>query len=251
MDVLKPYLTIGINIAVSAFHHLDDAKVKMYIVFFNMFTIYLDDACPNDPDARDGIPNFTQHFMSSEKQPSKILNDVADLLNETSRYFGNVAAYFIVQSALKFITALILEGQDVHEPPHKIEAYAMFLRDLTGVADACTMFIFPNGIPWGVSIKALPCLRNFINFLNDVLSFYKEECAGETNNLVSVLADARRENKRKALRYMAEECIKAYEGALRILLPHEEAHGAFKAFARGYLAFHLLSRRYRLSEVSL
>lgn len=60
MDVLKPYLTIGINIAVSAFHHLDDTKVKMYIVYFNMFTIYLDDACPNDPDARDGIPNFTQ-----------------------------------------------------------------------------------------------------------------------------------------------------------------------------------------------
>lgn len=205
--------------------------------------------------------------MSSEKQPSKILNDVADLLNETSRYFGNVVAYFIVQSALKFITALILEGQDAHElvsgyvhsvcsvdqrtQPHRIEAYAMFLRDLTGVADACAMFIFPNGIPWGVYIKALPCLRNFINFLNDVLSFYKEECAGETNNLVSVLADARRESKRKALRYMAEECIKAYEGALGILLPHEEAHGAFKAFAKGLLAFHLGSRRYILSEVSL
>ncbi|SJL11857.1 uncharacterized protein ARMOST_15268 [Armillaria ostoyae] len=58
-----------------------------------------------------------------------------------------MAAYFIVQSALKFITALILESQDAHESLHRIEAYAMFLHDLTGIADACAMFIFPNGIP--------------------------------------------------------------------------------------------------------
>ncbi len=55
-----------------------------------------------------------QRFTSSKKQ-CKILNDLADLLTESSQHFGKVTADFIVHSALKFITGLILEVQSKQE----------------------------------------------------------------------------------------------------------------------------------------
>ncbi len=56
-----------------------------------------------------------QHFASSEKQPTKMLDNFANLLAETSQLFGPVAADFIVHASLKFITMLILEIQSKDE----------------------------------------------------------------------------------------------------------------------------------------
>ncbi len=61
------------------------------------------------------------------------------------------------------------------------------------------MFVFPAELPYNIYIQALPLLHNFINFTNDITSFYKEECQGETHNLVSFLAEAHGEPKSKAL----------------------------------------------------
>ncbi len=91
----------------------------------------------------------------------------------------------------------------------------------------------------------------FINFTNDVLSFYKEECAGETNNLISLLADTRGEPKRKVLRSVVEQCIQAHKNTLCILSRHEGVRRAYEEFVKGYLAFHLGAERYRLSELNL
>ncbi|KAK0506732.1 isoprenoid synthase domain-containing protein [Armillaria luteobubalina] len=251
VEVLKPYLVLGLNITTAAYHYIDDTNVKMFISFFCMFLIYLDDVYPDDSEALGGVPDFTRRFTSSEKQPSKILNDLADLLTESSQYFGKVTADFIVHSALKFITGLILEVQSKFEPTHRIEEYAIFLREQCGLAEAFAMFIFPRDIPYHLYIQALPSMRDFIDFANDILSFYKEECSGDTNNFISLLAQARGSPKIKVLRYVVRQCLTAYERTLRILSPHREAHKAFRDFTNGYLALHLGMKRYRLSELGI
>ncbi len=87
--------------------------------------------------------------------------------------------------------------------------------------------------------------------MNDITSFYKEECEGDTHNLVSLLAEACGEPKSKALCYVVEKCMEAHERTLLILLPHKEAQGVYKEFVKGYLAFHLRTERYRLGELNL
>ncbi len=42
-----------------------------------------------------------QYFASSEKQSNKMLDDLANLLAESSQLFGQVAADFIVHAGLK------------------------------------------------------------------------------------------------------------------------------------------------------
>ncbi|KAK0442301.1 isoprenoid synthase domain-containing protein [Desarmillaria tabescens] len=251
LDVLKPSLIVGLNIAASAYHHLVDVNVKVYITFFTMFLTYFDDAYPDDPDILVGVPRFTKYFMSSEKQPSKMMNDLANLLAETSQLFGEVTADLIVHATLRFITGLVLETRSKYEPTHRVDKYAMFLREISGIPDAYAMFIFPADLPYDVYIQSLPLLRDVINFMNDITSFYKEECEGETHNLISLLAEANGKPKSRTLRYVVEKCMEAHERTLRILSPHKEAHRIYQEFVKGYLAFHLGAKRYRLGELNL
>ncbi len=53
-------MTVGLNIAAAAYHHLANVKVEVYIIFFTAFVTYLDDAYPDDPDTLVGVPNFTK-----------------------------------------------------------------------------------------------------------------------------------------------------------------------------------------------
>ncbi len=209
-----------------------------------------------------------QRFTSSERQPTKILNYFADLLTETYQIFGKVTADLVVNTALKFLNGLILEVESKNEPvsliftntiqsthpvtqTHQVEEYALYLRQLSGFGEDAAIFVFPRELPYNSYIQALPCIRDFINFGNDVLSFYKEECAGETHNLISLLAKAREEPKTGTLRYLAEQCIQAYDRGLYMLAHHEEARKAFEDFGRGYLAYHVGTERYLLSELNL
>ncbi len=101
--------------------------------------LYFDDAYPDDPDALVGVPNFTkvnvdvyifaseipltssmQHFASSEKQPTKMLDDFAASLQKPPNCLAKVTADFIVQAILRFMTALILEIRSKSEPVSKL-----------------------------------------------------------------------------------------------------------------------------------
>ncbi|KAK0506721.1 isoprenoid synthase domain-containing protein, partial [Armillaria luteobubalina] len=249
LDLIQPYLTVGLNIAASAYHHLANDDVKIYIAFFTAFATYLDDKYPDDPDTLVGVANFTKHFVSLETQPTKMLEHFANILTEAPQLFGEVAADFIIQGGLRYITALILEIRGKSEPTHKVDRYALFLRDLSGMPEAYTMFIFPKDLPYNLYVQALPLVCEVVNFMNDITSFYKEECENETHNLISLLAEARGEPKRETLRYLVERCIQAHERTLCILSPHEGVRSSYDEFVKGYLAFHLGSKRYRLSEL--
>ncbi|KAK0197842.1 isoprenoid synthase domain-containing protein [Armillaria mellea] len=251
LDILQPYLTVGLNIAASAYHHLANDDVKIYIAFFTAFATYLDDTYPDDPDTLAGVADFTRHFASLEKHPIKMLENFANILAEAPRLFGEVAADFIVQGGLRYITALILEIRSKSEPTHKVDRYALFLRDLSGMPEAYTMFIFPKDLPYNLYFQALPLICEVVNFMNDITSFYKEECENETHNLISLLAGARGEPKCETLCYLVDRCIQAHERTLCILSPHEGVCSSYENFVKGYLAFHLGAKRYRLSELSL
>ncbi|KAK0197805.1 isoprenoid synthase domain-containing protein [Armillaria mellea] len=251
VDLLTPSLVSGVQIVASAYHFLENTDVKVHIAPLTMFVVYLDDVYPDGPDLLIGVPNFTKLFGSSQKQPNKILNDFADLLYESHRHFGEVDADVIIHSFLRFVTGLILEAQSMSEPTKKVDKYILFLRGLSGISEAYAIFIFPKELPFNLDMQALPYLCQFINFANDILSFYKEECAGETNNLISLLADARGEPKCRVLRSVAVECIQTHKKALSILSPDEGVRRAYEEFVKGYLAFHLGAERYRLSELNL
>jgi hypothetical protein len=86
---------------------------------------------------------------------------------------------------------------------------------------------------------------------SDILSFYKEEKAGDDMNYVSLLATTRKITKLQALRILVDEGIAAHERIVRILAPSKEASDLYQKFCQGYLGFHVYTERYRLDELAL
>ena len=88
-----------------------------------------------------------------------------------------------------------------------------------------------------------------MNDLSDILSFYKEEVAGETGGVVHMLAECRASTKFKALEQLVDECVEAHERALRIFKHDKDAYNAYMSFAQGYVDFHFVPGRYKLSDL--
>jgi hypothetical protein len=87
---------------------------------------------------------------------------------------------------------------------------------------------------------------------SDVLSFYKEELAGETENLIPTLASLYKESKGEIVKKLLNEAVESHFQILDTLHSSAEAVEARNSFANGYVEFHFaLSKRYRLTELDI
>lgn len=86
---------------------------------------------------------------------------------------------------------------------------------------------------------------------SDLLSFFKEELAGETINYVSISANASGISKVQVLKELADETVQFYQRGSRLFQSAPEAWKAFRGFTAGYVGFHALSIRYKLGQLNL
>lgn len=84
-----------------------------------------------------------------------------------------------------------------------------------------------------------------------MLSFYKEELAGENTNHISTLASRNKESKLDTLKRVARMVVDDYNRIVTILEGSPEACDAFKRYAIAYFDFHFAVERYKLAELDL
>lgn len=92
---------------------------------------------------------------------------------------------------------------------------------------------------------------SFIPSHSDVLSFYKEELAGENTNQISIMAARSGESKLETLKRMAGSVVDLHGTIVKILDGSREACDAFKSFVVGYFDFHFTVERYKLADLDL
>ena len=86
--------------------------------------------------------------------------------------------------------------------------------------------------------------------MNDILSFYKEELAGETVNYVHLLQVVRRkESVLEVVHELIEEAVALSDEIDGILIG--DAKELWECWKVGYITYHLCDSRYRLSELYL
>lgn len=169
---------------------------------------------------------------------------------ECGEHFDPTAADIIIWGTLRFISGCYLESLECS--PRKAqpsEEYCYYLRNLSGIPEPYGMFIFPPTVPFIAYKDAIPGICDFINFNNDLLSFYKEEFAGE-DNMVTYLAQVQNLPKFDVLSKLADKTGVVYWRTVS-LLKHEAARSAFVAFAGGYVDFHTGLKRYKLIELGI
>ena len=84
---------------------------------------------------------------------------------------------------------------------------------------------------------------------SDIFSFYKEESAGETSNLVHDRAIATGQPPYEVLVTLLQETLAAIE-TIRSALKGERARATWETFLEGYTAFHYYAPRYEIARLT-
>ncbi|KAJ7438740.1 isoprenoid synthase domain-containing protein [Mycena latifolia] len=202
------------------------------------------------------LEHFHERLLTAEPQLDPLLDHLATLLKETNRYRDPVCSSAIICSFLEFVASTLIQDRDEVRNNRGVvqsKSWPPYIRAKDGEPDAFAYMIFPREICPDVSVylQAIPDICTFINYNNDVLSFYKEEIARETHNLVHGRAQASGKSPLYELASIAEECLDATRRVREILRGKGTYEEAWRIFEHGYVTFHTAGKRYRLGELGL
>ncbi|KAH8896096.1 terpenoid synthase [Thozetella sp. PMI_491] len=221
--------------------------VRIYAGIFTWLAILVDDLADKDTDE---WQYFTQRLQAGNAHPLPLAQAWADYLRLSYKYFSPIAASFIITSALNFTNATTLQGSNLPSMVRTAggEAWPYYLREKDGVTEAYIWFTFPKAHYPDIScfMEAIPDMNKYIVFVNDILSFCKEESSGERDNYIKSRAFYENRDAYDVLENVVKETVDAHRRIQTVLKGREPYAQAWDDHALGYVAKHKAIERYRL-----
>ncbi|KAL0568086.1 hypothetical protein V5O48_013911 [Marasmius crinis-equi] len=242
----EKYLSVGAIMGSIGFSHLP-YRARVHVATYTACVAVLDDVFQTDPERMGG---FHERFIQGLPQGHPILEVFVKILLETPKYYGRIQSALIITSSLDYVTSLSVDLEipkmtDVSE----FSSFAAYCRDLSGIGIAYAMFIFTEDIPFATYGPCVTHMKTYLNCMNDVLSFYKEELNGEEDNYASILAKGASITKYDAVQRLANDVAEADERIMKALYSHQAAIDSWKSVRAGFVTFHFSCPRYNLDEV--
>lgn len=158
-------------------------EVQEAIALYASYVITIDDLTAEIlPD----LKNYVIQLTLGQSHQHELLRGFTKFLGGQQRLFGQFGGDMIVKGSMEFISAAVVEqSQDKWlNLPQDASDYLVFFRAKTGVAEPFAFFCFPeNNNPEERDLEryvaAIPSIMLFLGHVNDLLSFYKEECKAE------------------------------------------------------------------------
>ncbi|KAF4486964.1 Ketoreductase azaE [Colletotrichum fructicola Nara gc5] len=175
------------GLAVAAeMYPLHPFDIQVHIGLFTWLGFIIDDL---NAELGPNLANFQSRFSRGDLQPCSVLECFADVLRSTTDYYDPVVANLIVLSALAFVNSNAIEIRRDYQaivPSMEAPSWPYYFRDKEGLPEVYTYFCFYRDMCPDISrfMPAAPEMGKFINLTNDILSFYKEEKAGEVRNYI-------------------------------------------------------------------
>ncbi|KAF4119235.1 Trichodiene synthase (TRI5) [Geosmithia morbida] len=237
-------------------HPRHPLEVQGYVGLFTWIVVQYDDIVGQDNDMMEDAMLFQRRFFNGEPQGNPLLEGMAELIREAHNHFDPVLANLLQVSALKFLSANLLER---HEGFEKMEVtrdgikFPDFLRDLAGINVAYAVFCYPKAMYPDVNVflEAFPDMMRIIDIANDVLSFYKEELGGDMRNYIHNRALTTGKPLPAVLEDTLQETIDCAKRVDRILAGKGIYHDTWKESVRGYIAMHTTNPRYKFKDMGL
>ncbi|RPD62212.1 terpenoid synthase [Lentinus tigrinus ALCF2SS1-6] len=214
-----------------------------YIALYTAVILYIDDVGGEHLDA---IRQFAARFIWGEKQLSPALDTLVDLMRGAHQLWTDVGADAIIAGTLDAVTAMYIEytTQDMEIKP-QATLYPYYLRTRSGICPPYIHFIFMSS--WRATADTY--MERWVVGANDILSFYKEQLAGETKNYMHMRACAEQTTPVQVLRTLCEEVLECDRKVLALSAGNNELADLWKKYVQGTLEFHANTRRYRLFEL--
>ncbi|KAF9061709.1 terpenoid synthase [Rhodocollybia butyracea] len=292
-----------------------DIEMKAIIAKLTALAFFIDDSLEtNTAGIYDEIGSFAYHVLMGESQPSAILELYHKCIKElaqlyegdavlrglaTAPWFNYIDGCLLEKRLLTMDAALRASPHDMGyqnlvkqrqnsgdcaardtSPGAKVH-FPLFVRRKTGAGEAYAAAIFKSTkgqeLPLSRYIMAIPDMAFYVVAVNDVLSFHKEELAGETINMIHLQTQSFREctgsgasgkwtvldtfnllcNELRDATYRIDEILRLHD-CERIVKEGMDSRDMglsdvdvtialqWRGFRDGYISWHLESQRYKL-----
>ncbi|KGO63618.1 Trichodiene synthase [Penicillium italicum] len=201
---------------------------------------------------------FGQNFALNQHHKHPILIGLDSHLRNLSHYYGPYCHSVMIKGTLDYINGRLIEHK-IRQSNFKFSSDSrlmpMFLRTKVGGAEIMIHFLYPNSVfpEEEYVMQYFPItleLMLFIDFTNDVLSYYKEFCLGnETGNFVANFADTYHVQHLDVLRYLTSYTPGVTKSAYKQLRDSPSLLALIKNFTQGMIMLFTAHRRYHLVEL--
>lgn len=244
---LQKHIVTSINYATTTFGH-NRLDTQVHIALFTVLCLCVDDL---EVDSV-ALEEFVPRFQTGREQLHPVLSLLVEKLQRMPDFYHLYAASAIVAGTIHFINCTLFDKQyedmKLHSKALPFVLYKRARNSLGEVYASCVWdkFNFPE---LSTHVQVMPETMIYLDYANDILSFYKEELVGETNNFVHDRVHVTGKDVKGALLDILNETVNAVARA-RLILQGEKERAIWERFLQGYVAFHFLSPRYKLAALT-
>ncbi|GJE96504.1 hypothetical protein PsYK624_127010 [Phanerochaete sordida] len=226
-------------------HAHPDTQVLMALLIFCA-------ACIDDGDVPAGAQAaFTARLLAGRAQAHPVLDGLVGVLARAPDVLNAYSAAVVAADTVNFVNSTRFEGLlGEMRLSGAAGLYPTYKRHKNGLNEVTAgtvwdKFAFPDV---ATHIQAIPDATLFIMYTNDVISFYKEELAGETENFVHDVAHVTGQDPRVVVQELADKAVACIHN-VRDILEGEKEREAWESFLAGYLCLHLTAPRYHMGRL--
>jgi hypothetical protein len=185
------------------------------------------------------------------------LRNISRFLQGLDSFMGPYASSMMVKATIDFVEGTNLEGQCARVPRGGT-SFPPYLRSKTGYAEPYALLTYPESLfpedeCRDIYLPTIPALRDMFEYVNDIMSFYKESIKGiEQRNFICNKAVAQGCTAADALQQTVDVVVARVSEIRQVLKPHPSLLSHAEACITGYIAWHLSNtKRYSLHEVDV
>lgn len=251
---LQPIIQASAGIAMTTYHDTP-TDIQCFVGIFTTYAIAIDDRVQ---ELNHDLKDFSTRLLFQQPQGNDLLQSFTDFLRPLCRIFGQFGGDMIIKDSLQFVSACYLEAEAEKRLRFPADApdFADYLRLKTGVAEAYSFMMFPEQeFPedeyLDTYLPAIWYMQLYLDYTNDIMSFYKEALQKDDFNFVNNFAKSSGLTPIESLRKVCNKTAEIVQRLRIMSTPDSKMSKVIEGFIQGYVVYHLCQPRYQLEELDI
>ncbi|EJP67058.1 trichodiene synthase [Beauveria bassiana ARSEF 2860] len=200
---------------------------------------------------------FTFNLMNNYPQTDPYLEALAKYLKvEVGHDLGDFRTGILLASWIDTLNSMVLESELAENRATTVLGYHTWIRANTGGGAAVCQFLIPTEQDFEKNcfeyMQLTAAVNDMINYVNDVLSFYKEWIQRKEDCFITQISRENSCTVMESLDWLLEHTVTLYLNHCSVMatFPGNLLY-IYRDFVMGYIEWHFRINRYKLDEIGL